>query len=87
MINKEIGFKDSSSHKALICYCYNYTKSSLDNIGLTDKIQIRINNYGSRCDTRHPSGKCCIPEIKSTIKKKKREIQEKKEILESKDKE
>jgi len=95
MINKEIGCKDSSSQNALICYCYNYTKSSLDTIGLVDKIQIRIDSYGSRCDTRHPSGQCCLPYIKNTIKEratkkaqreeeKKRELLQKKIILEEK---
>ena len=67
MLNKEIGFKEHASQQALICYCYNYPKLSLDTVGLVDKIQIRINSYGNRCDTRHPSGQCCLPQIKKSI--------------------
>jgi len=67
MLNKEVGAKDYSSQGALVCYCYNYTKLSLDSVGLIDKIQIRIDNYGCRCDTRNPSGSCCIPQIEEAI--------------------
>ncbi len=70
MINKEVGLKDSSSQQALVCYCYNYAKSSLDTIGLSEKIEIRMNNYGSRCDTRHPAGECCLPQIKQIVQEK-----------------
>jgi len=79
ILNKEVGAKDYSSQGALVCYCYNYTKLSLDTVGLIDKIQIRIDNYGSRCDIRNPSGQCCIPQIEEAIiqkavpKHKKRE--------------
>lgn len=73
MVNKEIGLKDDSSQKGAICYCYNYPKAELYDEALIDKVNIRIENYGSRCDLRNPSGKCCIKEIKSLQKKKKEE--------------
>ena len=73
MINKEIGFKNSSSDQGAVCFCYNYTKSVLYDDALVDKINIRIDNYGSRCDLRSPSGKCCIKEIKKMQKEKKEE--------------
>ena len=73
MINKEIGFKQSSSDHGAVCFCYNYTKSVLYDDSLIDKINIRIDNYGSRCDLRNPSGKCCTKEIKKMQKEKKEE--------------
>jgi len=81
MLNKEVGLKDSSSQQALVCYCYNYTKSSLDSVGLAQKIEIRMNNYGSRCDTRHPAGECCLPEIKQIINKKLLATEERKRAI------
>ncbi len=73
MINKEIGLKDSSSQKGAICYCYNYPKSELFDDSIVDKINIRIENYGSRCDLRNPSGRCCLKDIKKMQKQKKEE--------------
>jgi len=81
MLNKEVGLKDSSSQQALVCYCYNYAKSSLDSVGLAQKIEIRMNNYGSRCDTRHPAGECCLPAIKEIIHKKNITQEEKKRAI------
>ena len=73
MVNKEIGLKISSSDQAVICYCYGYPKSELDDKGLMDKINIRIDNYGSRCDLRHPAGRCCTKDIKKILKERKEE--------------
>lgn len=73
MINKEIGFKYSASEMAAVCFCYNYPKSELYDDTLIDKINIRIDNYGNRCDIRSPDGKCCIKEIKKMQKEKKEE--------------
>jgi len=73
MINKEIGFKDDASNQAAVCFCYNYLKSELYDKSLIDKINIRIDNYGSRCDLRNPTGKCCLKDIKRLQKEKKEE--------------
>ena len=73
MINKEIGAKDHSSDQAIVCYCYNYPKSELYEISLIDKINIRIEYYGNRCDLRNPSGRCCLFDIKKAQKEKKEE--------------
>ncbi len=73
MINKEIGFKDVSSPNGTICYCYNYPRSELYNESVIDKIKIRVENYGSRCDIRNPSGRCCLKDIKRMQKDQKEE--------------
>ena len=73
MVNKEIGLKDASSPQGAVCYCYNYPKSELYDDSLIDKINIRIDNYGSRCDLRNPNGRCCIKEIKKAQQEKKEE--------------
>lgn len=73
MINKEIGFKQSASDSAAVCFCYSYPKSELYDDSLVDKINIRIDNYGSRCDLRNPGGKCCIRQIREMQKEKKEE--------------
>jgi hypothetical protein len=73
MVNKEIGFKHSASDSAAVCFCYNYPKSELYNDALIDKINIRIENYGNRCDIRSPSGRCCIKAIEAMQKEKKEE--------------
>jgi hypothetical protein len=71
MINKEIGFKDGSSETATICFCFNYLKSELYKPSIIEKIDIRVGSYGSRCDIRSPSGKCCIKDIKKMQKEYK----------------
>ncbi len=71
MLNKEIGFKEGSSDQAAVCFCYHYMKSELYNPSIIEKINIRINNYGSRCDIRNPSGKCCLKDIKKVQKEDK----------------
>ena len=76
MVNKEIGLKDASGENGILCYCYNYTKASLDDDTLTDKINIRIDNYGERCDIRHPAGRCCLKDIKKIRKEQKEKIRE-----------
>lgn len=73
MVNKEIGIKDDASDQGTVCFCYNYLKSELYNESLVDKINIRIDNYGSRCDLRNPTGKCCLKDIKRMQKEKKEE--------------
>jgi hypothetical protein len=73
MINKEIGLKSSSSDQAAICYCYGYPKSELGDKSLMNKINIRIDNYGSRCDLRHPAGRCCLKDIKKILQDHKEE--------------
>ena len=73
MVNKEIGFKDAASEQGAVCFCYNYLKSELYDESLIDKINIRIDNYGSRCDLRNPTGKCCLKDIKRLQKEKKEE--------------
>lgn len=75
MINKEIGFKDKSSQNSTICFCYNYLKYEMLEPALESKINIRINNYGSRCDLRSLSGKCCLKDIKK-IQKEYKKLQE-----------
>jgi hypothetical protein len=73
MINKEIGIKDQSSDRGIICYCYNYLKSELYEKSLIDKINIRIGYYGNRCDLRNPSGRCCLVDIKKVQDEKEEE--------------
>ncbi|MEA3419138.1 MAG: hypothetical protein U9Q90_07025 [Campylobacterota bacterium] len=73
MVNKEIGLKSSSSDQGTICYCYGYPKSELEDKSLMDKISIRIDNYGNRCDLRHPAGRCCLKDIKKILKDRKEE--------------
>lgn len=75
MINKEIGLKDDSSEQGIICYCYHYLKSELYETSIIDKISIRIDNFGCRCDLRNPSGKCCLKDIKK-MQKEKREAEQ-----------
>jgi len=68
MINKEIGFKKASSPQSAICFCYNYLKTELYEPSVMKKINIRIENYGQRCDLRSPSGECCLKYIKKIQK-------------------
>jgi len=68
MINKEVGLKKNSSPQSAICFCYNYLKTELYEPSVIKKINIRIDNYGSRCDLRSPSGECCLKYIKKIQK-------------------
>jgi hypothetical protein len=40
-----------------------------------------MDNYGSRCDTRHPSGECCLPQIKQIIREKTIAVEERKRAI------
>lgn len=66
-LNKEVGYKKDSSIDAVICYCYNIKKSSL-NEHIFDLIEEKMEFYPSSCGIRNPYGKCCLVEIKKTLK-------------------
>lgn len=66
-LNKEVGYKHNSSDNALICYCYNITKSQL-NEHTIGYIETKMEEYPCECAKRNPYGSCCMKEIKKLQK-------------------
>ena len=62
-LNKSVGYKQSSSEDALICYCYNIKKAQL-NEHTIDFIESKMEEYPCACEQRNPYGGCCLKEIK-----------------------
>lgn len=66
-LNKEVGYKNSSSEDALICYCYNIKKSDLDKNTL-GFVQTKMDEYPCECEIRSPYHDCCQKEIRKLSK-------------------
>lgn len=66
-LNKEVGYKQSSSEDANICYCYNIKKSELNEF-IFELIEEKMEFFPSSCGIRNPYGKCCLVEIKKVLK-------------------
>lgn len=67
-LNKEVGYKNSSSANANICYCYNIKKSQL-NEHIIGFIESKMEEYPCDCATRNPYATCCRSEVKKLLKK------------------
>jgi hypothetical protein len=67
-LNKEVGYKNSSSKKADICYCYDIKKDEL-NKNTLNKIEAKMQKFSCYCQIRNPYGKCCMSEIKKLMNK------------------
>ncbi len=68
-LNKEVGYKKSSSSDATICYCYNIKKSQL-NSNTIGYIKTKMEEYPCDCEKRNPYNSCCLNEIKKLLKAK-----------------
>lgn len=66
-LNKEVGYKQSSSQEANICYCYNIKKSDLNEYTI-GYIETKMEEYPCECKTRNPYGNCCKKHIKKLMK-------------------
>jgi len=54
------------SHK--ICYCFDISREEIETKGkeeILKKITDNMKDVGCSCDTRNPSGRCCISKIES----------------------
>ncbi len=68
-LNKEVGYKNSSTQKANICYCYNINKEEL-HTNTAGIIETKMEEYPCACEQRNPYGTCCLGEIKKLLKEK-----------------
>lgn len=66
-LNKSVGYKQSSSKDALICYCYNIKKEQLNEHTLA-YIETKMEECPCACEQRNPYGSCCLKEIKKLQK-------------------
>lgn len=71
---KEVGLKDWTNPSTL-CYCFNWTKEKIEEeineFGKTNAIEDireKMNTIGCNCEIKNPSGKCCLKDVKKTIK-------------------
>jgi len=70
----EVGLKDWSKNNT-ICYCFDWTKDKVleqlkqeGKTNVVEDISSKMNDIGCSCDTKNPSGKCCLKEVKELVK-------------------
>jgi hypothetical protein len=62
-LRQKIGIKDASQG-ALLCYCFNVTKLDfLSDASVKDFVVEQTKNGNCACDTRNPSGRCCLKDF------------------------
>jgi recombinational DNA repair protein RecR len=73
-LNKEIGLKDWAN-PSTVCYCFNWTKEKMNEEILVGGKTTAIKDISSKmstdkceCEINNPSGKCCLKDVKQTIK-------------------
>ena len=73
------GFKDGSD--GLVCYCFLHRKGDiirqLEATGKTDifdSIKQEVEAGNCVCEVRNPSGKCCLGEVRDTIRDLRQEL-------------
>lgn len=69
----EVGLKEWANPKT-ICYCFEWTKEKIENdivkygkTNVVEDITSNMNTVGCSCETKNPSGKCCLKDIKEFI--------------------
>ncbi|MFQ5525001.1 MAG: (2Fe-2S)-binding protein [Thermoanaerobaculia bacterium] len=72
-LNAQPGFKQRGD--GLVCYCFLHRKSDiarqLEETGRTDvfeSIKSEVEAGNCACEVRSPSGKCCLGEVRETIR-------------------
>lgn len=70
----EVGIK-TWANPSLVCYCFNWSKQMIEkdikNFGKTNALQditSLMKTDQCACEINNPSGKCCLKDIKKTIK-------------------
>ncbi|OYY62483.1 MAG: hypothetical protein B7Y50_00440 [Hydrogenophilales bacterium 28-61-11] len=58
-----VGAKEASDH-AMLCYCFGVTKADVRNDSGIRAFVLRQTRLGlCSCDTRNPSGRCCLKDF------------------------
>lgn len=65
-LNKEVGYKNSSSKEASVCYCYNIKKYEI-NANTIEQIQTKMSETPCACESRNVYASCCQKEIKKLL--------------------
>ncbi len=59
-----IGIKEQNNDDALVCYCFGVTYAeSRANKGVKDFVVDMTKQKKCACDTRNPSGRCCLKDF------------------------
>jgi hypothetical protein len=58
-LRTRVGVKESSAD-APLCYCYGIAKSDSTMPGVRDYVVGQTRDGACACDTRNPSGRCCL---------------------------
>jgi len=73
-VKQSIGIKNNAT-PATLCYCFDWTKEKIkeqiNETGQTsalEDIQLKMNTIGCKCEINNPKGKCCLQDIKNSIK-------------------
>lgn len=86
-LNVRVGIKETAP-PIPVCYCFEYTWERIfDEIRTTGEstalafITEKVKNGLCECEIKNPSGRCCLGEVKKTIKQLKINQAQKSEIL------
>ena len=79
-LNVRPGFKDGSD--GLVCYCFLHRKGDIvrqlaaaGTTDILDTIKQEVEAGTCACEVRNPSGKCCLGEVRDTIRELRQELE------------
>ena len=63
-IRINIGIKEPTNSSALVCYCFGVTmQEATKNTEIRDFVVQKTKEQVCACDTRNPSGRCCLKDF------------------------
>jgi len=73
-VKVRIGIKENTDPVPL-CYCFEYTRADIrrdiaqwGETEIPERIKFEVENGFCACETKNPSGRCCLGDINGTIK-------------------
>lgn len=67
-LRQPVGVKEASND-TLACYCFGVTKAdAIADPGIRDYVKNQTKHAQCACDTRNPSGRCCLKDFPRTDK-------------------
>ncbi len=61
-LRTRVGIKEKSD-SSLVCYCFGVSKKEATNKTIKDFVIKRTKEKGCACETRNPSGRCCLKDF------------------------
>ena len=61
-LRTKVGIKEKTG-SSLVCYCFGVTKNNASNKNIKDFVIKNTKEHTCTCDTRNPSGHCCLKDF------------------------